>query len=77
MVVPPSSKSTVPAVTGEPELLTEAWSVTELPAPEVNDGFALEVRVVVVDDNTVAVVMLIDHPPDMDPVPSPAELVVT
>ena len=77
--VPPFANSTVPVVTGEPELVTVAVNVTELFSPEVNDGLGLDDRLVLVDA-ALAVAMLTDHPPSIPapvPPPSPSAFSVT
>ena len=70
--VPLLAKSTVPVVTGEPELVTVAVNVTVWFDPEVNEGLGLDMRLVLVDA-ALAVAMLSDHPPSIPaPVPPPS-----
>ena len=80
IVVPPSAKSTVPDVTAEPELVTPAVRVVELLGDEVNEGFWLEERAVLVAARVAAVARLRDHPPSIPapaPPPSPSAFSVT
>ena len=63
----PSLKVTVPTVTGTAELVTVAANVTELFGALVNEGLSEEFTVVTVPA-AEAVVMVMLHPPERDPV---------
>src|ERR671932_1546320 len=71
--VVPSLKVTVPAVTALPPLVTLAVKVTALFGSVVNDGFGVELTLVLVAASLVVVKLRHQPPAMLPPVPAEAE----